>query len=154
MEPYNVGTVCVTCPLCFGFYLRDDYIFPCALSALLRAATLRARGGGMNRATHGSKTKQRFVFRAAFAARSRRLLRTANAVRKALRKAQRFMPHPPHASRRAVPPPRFRGGQVRFAFIDRFVTKMLVDSKHFVCFTEKHFTTNLAAKDNFPCPSR
>ena len=35
------------------------------LTALLRAATLRARGGGMNRATHGSKTKRCFVFRAA-----------------------------------------------------------------------------------------
>ena len=73
---------------------KAELLWALRFPASLRAALLRARGGGgMNRATHGSKTKRCFVFRAASAARSRRrLLRTANAVRRALHKAQRFKP--------------------------------------------------------------
>ena len=71
-------------------HFQDPRFFLYALSALLRAAMLRARGGGTNRATHGLKTKRRFVFRAAFAARSRRLFahgeRRAQGVPKSARR--------------------------------------------------------------------
>ena len=45
--------------------LAAYFHIPSSSAGTLRAASLRARGGGMNRATHGSKTKRRFVFRAA-----------------------------------------------------------------------------------------
>ena len=55
------------------FFIAKGDRFSSARSFFCAQQMLRTRGGGMNRATHGSKTKRCFVFRAASAARSRRL---------------------------------------------------------------------------------
>ena len=64
VEPYNVGRVRVTCPCCFGFSLRQSFLFHMRFWERICARRSPCADRRRDRAADAArKTKRRFVFK-------------------------------------------------------------------------------------------